>query len=328
MARSGTGTRVRPEPPPSGSARCRVAAHNLGDNRFEEDEVRSAVVFGGGGPVGIAWEAGLVEGLAAHGVPLRRADTVIGTSAGSVVGATLTLGGDPGELVPLLGTTPASPPDGARDLLTVQTAIAQATAGAAGPEAALAAIGRIALEARTVDEGTFTGSGVFALLGSSPWPEAFRCTAIDTATGRRHVWDRSHGVDLGRAVAASCAVPTVFPPVTIGGGRFMDGGMTTPLNADAAAGHDVVLVVSCFPLHLPEAVRDQPFGASARRQLADIEALRRGGAEVLVVEPDEEFLTLSGWGAHVMDHTRAAEAHRLGLRRGALEADRLAALRG
>ena len=53
-----------------------------------------ALVLGGGGPVGIGWEAGLLVGLARNGLDLRKADAVVGTSAGSVVGFTLASGGD------------------------------------------------------------------------------------------------------------------------------------------------------------------------------------------------------------------------------------------
>ena len=53
-----------------------------------------ALVLGGGGPVGIGWEAGLVVGLAENGIEVNKADAEIGTSAGSVVGFNLASGGD------------------------------------------------------------------------------------------------------------------------------------------------------------------------------------------------------------------------------------------
>jgi NTE family protein len=54
---------------------------------------RRALVLGGGGVTGIAWEAGVLAALADEGVDVRDADVVIGTSAGAVVGARLL--GDP-----------------------------------------------------------------------------------------------------------------------------------------------------------------------------------------------------------------------------------------
>ena len=65
-----------------------------------------ALVLGGGGPVGIAWESGLIAGLAEAGVDLSTADFVIGTSAGSFVGAYLAAGTPPAKLaVPFLAET-------------------------------------------------------------------------------------------------------------------------------------------------------------------------------------------------------------------------------
>ncbi|MBM3141309.1 MAG: patatin-like phospholipase family protein, partial [Chloroflexi bacterium] len=51
-----------------------------------------AVVLGGGGTVGIAWQSGLMAGLERGGVRPGDADLIVGTSAGSVVGAQLALG--------------------------------------------------------------------------------------------------------------------------------------------------------------------------------------------------------------------------------------------
>ena len=55
-------------------------------------------MLGGGGVTGVAWEIGVLAGLAARGVRLSAADLLIGTSAGSVVGALLAWGADPARL--------------------------------------------------------------------------------------------------------------------------------------------------------------------------------------------------------------------------------------
>src|SRR3954464_14941252 len=59
---------------------------------------RRALVLGGGGITGVAWEIGVLAGLADAGVDLTGADLVVGTSAGSVVGAQVTTGGNLGDL--------------------------------------------------------------------------------------------------------------------------------------------------------------------------------------------------------------------------------------
>ena len=64
----------------------------------QESPAHTALVLGGGGITGIAWMLGLLKGLRERGVDLTGADTVLGTSAGSVVGAQLTSGHDVDEL--------------------------------------------------------------------------------------------------------------------------------------------------------------------------------------------------------------------------------------
>ena len=152
-----------------------------------------ALVLGGGGPVGIAWESGLAVGLAAAGVAWRDADLIVGTSAGSAVGARLAAGFD---LAAAAGPAraPLPVPAGAGvNMEELMAAWAAAASGAMTPEAARIELGRIALAAHTVPEDAFIG--VFAEVQGQEWPEPFRCTAVDVLTGALQVWDRSAGVD-------------------------------------------------------------------------------------------------------------------------------------
>src|SRR6202020_3081095 len=67
------------------------------------------------------------------------------------------------------------------------------------------------------------------------WPErVLRVTAIDIVTGELVVFDRDSRVELVDAVAASCAVPGAWPPVTIGDRRYMDGGIGSTINLEIA----------------------------------------------------------------------------------------------
>jgi NTE family protein len=84
-----------------------------------------------------------------------------------------------------------------------------------------------------------------ARLAGTDWPERdLKITAVDASTGEFRVFDRDSGVPLLSAVAASCAVPGVYPPVTIDGRRFVDGGMRSAANADLAAGYDRLVVLA------------------------------------------------------------------------------------
>ena len=279
--------------------------------------------------MGIGWQAGLLAGLARAGVAASAADVVIGTSAGSVVGAQLTLGMDLGDVARMVGSAldgpspgpPAGkgPPGGEMEALLAAMAMALAPGGP--PERGRRELGRLALAAPTMPEERFTA--MFDQLAGRPWPQPLHCTAVDTATGELAVWDGAAGVDLQMAVASSCAVPGVFPPVTIGDARYMDGGMRSPLNADLAAGNAAVIVVSPLPLALPEGLSDLTFDRLLAQVEAELAILREAGGLVEVVGPGQEFLELSSWGLRLMDASLVEAAAAAGGRQGEAEADRL-----
>ena len=289
-----------------------------------------AVVLGGGGPVGIAWESGLLAGLAQAGVDLGQAEFTLGTSAGSFVGARLAMGAETATLAdPILGdaASPVQSTDrGGRappDMSKMMRLMAAAQQGAKDAEAARVELGAFALEAQTIDEDAFIRSfgKSFAGLPDDAWPErGFACTAVDVATGAFQLWTKDCGVGVVCAVASSCSVPGVYPPIAIRGRRWMDGGVRSPTNADLAAGHARVVVISVMPRELTP-------GASLVRMFesldAEVAALKAGGAEVTVVSPTAE--SQAAMGGNLMDFRKRADAARAGLAQGAAMAE---ALRG
>jgi len=138
------------------------------------------------------------------------------------------------------------------------------------------------------------------------------------------VWGKAAAVELDRAVASSCAVPTLAAPITTGARRYMDGGMRNLLNADLATGHDVVLAISCMLLEQPPGVDHPALRDLVATFQSPFAALREDGALVEAIGPDEKFLEVSGWGLHLMDVRRMKTADQVGLHQGAVEADRSA----
>ncbi len=275
----------------------------------------TALVLGGGGTVGIAWETGVLSGLREAGVDVTGADLIIGTSAGSVVGAQLALG-LPLEMMLATQLAP-SDPVGDRAIsfdLSRFAAVAQLLTQA--PEVTdvlLRQLGRIALESPTMPEADYLER--FALL-RQPWPaRRLLVTAVEAEQGLFQLWDSAADVPLNVAVASSCAVPGLFPPVTIGGQCYIDGGMRSSTNADLAQGHGAVLVIT--PIR-PQAAG---LGAAGRRLDQHVADLRAAGSRVAVIEPDE-----ADWrelGVNLMDASRRAEAALVGQRHGRQAAEQV-----
>lgn len=264
-----------------------------------------ALVLGGGGLTGVGWECGILYGLARAGVDLTTADLVIGTSAGSVVGAQLTSGrltpqelyerqlGDPsGELPARLGAgliaRYALAMARSRDVKGYRRRVgAMALAADTGPEA----------ERRTVLE---------ARLVSHEWPERrLVVTAVDALSGELKAFDRNAGGGLVDAVSASCAVPGVWPPVTVGGRRFIDGGIRSATNADLAAGCARVVVLA--PMAMGAGLIPSP--------AAQADRLRAAGARVLLITPSAA--ARKAFGRNVLDPARRDPAARAGLEQAA-----------
>ena len=283
-------------------------------------------MLGGGGPVGVAWEAGLAAGLEEQGVRLADADLFVGTSAGSIIGSQLALGRPAKELVAAQiaiadGDRPEQRPvQRAFDMgPLIQTFLKVYTSDAPLQELR-AEVGAFALKAEAMTEEewlpTFGRESNFAA-----WPErSFICTAIDTADGALVTWTKDSGVPLGLAVASSCAVPGIVAPVTINGRRYMDGGMGSTTNAGLARGYDKVLVVPVV------AARARPgyenIGARIAKRFEDeLQSLRDTGSAVEVILPDEE--SRAAFGPNFMDGTRRKPVVEAGLRQGRLEAERL-----
>jgi len=297
----------------------RTIADGAGKNR--ETTMTRALVLGGGGPVGIAWESGLVAGLAQGGVNLGQADFTMGTSAGSFVGARLALGADPSTLAdPIVADRapggerrPAGGGGPAPELGKLMQMIAEAQGGLRNPAEVRAEIGAFALAAPTMDEDAFIESfgRSFSTLPEDAWPErGFACTAVDAETGGFHLWTKDSGVGVVRAVASSCSVPGVYPPVTLKGRRYIDGGMRSSTNADMAAGHELVVVI---------AVRLGAAGGAAAERIAarfdeEVETLKGGGATVLTITHDEA--SIEAFGVNLMDFRRRPDAARAGLAQG------------
>lgn len=253
-----------------------------------------ALVLGGGGVAGIAWMTGLVAAWAGQGLALfADADLVVGTSAGASFAAQL--GTHPIEELfgrqvdPVLQVREAVP---ATDPAAILPRMAE-IAAQRDRRAALDSL--FALSATSSSDPVPRRRVIEARLDGADWPEQ---RLLVTATGRqgRVVFTRGD-VSLEEAVAASCAVPGVWPPVSIGGELFIDGGVVSSTNADLAAPFSTVLVLE------PGVIPQRPSPA--------VEAVLR---RALVVRPDEA--SQAAFGPNPLDASTREPAARAGRAQG------------
>jgi NTE family protein len=275
-------------------------------------DMDTALVLGGGGVTGIAWEWGMLAGLAAAGVDLSDPGFVVGTSAGSVVGAQVASGADVEERYAAQLAGPGA--EVAAKLTGGALArIAWNVVRTRDPRRARARIGRLALAADTVPEAE-RRAVIESRLPAKTWPERrLLITAVDAASGEFITFDKDSGVELIDAVAASCAVPGVWPPVTINGRRYIDGGVRSAANVDLAAGYDRVVVLAPIT---------NGFGAmpSVARQVAGL----ADRAKVVVISPDKT--ARRAFGRNILDPARRAAAARAGRAQAATVAESVAAV--
>lgn len=269
----------------------------------------NTLVLAGGGVTGIAWEIGVLLGLRDEGVDLAtRAHRVIGTSAGSVVGAQL-LGGP--DLEHLFASQVADEhhelkPELDLDLLV--TVFGLMVDGGTTSDEQRRRIGDLALGAATVDEATRRRVIEHRLSGID-WPDRdLVITAIDAHTGEFVTWTKNSGVSLVDAVASSCAVPGVWPCVTIGGRRYYDGGLRNGANAFLAEGSDDVVVIA------------PRIGGPSPAIDAEVEHLRSTARTVRYIQSDEDTARAVGINMLDPDFRRPAAEHgrRQGRRAAAL----------
>lgn len=303
---------------------------------------RRGIVLGGGGVVGAAWMTGALCALEqVHEFDPREADVIVGTSAGSVLGALLAAGVSPSQMRDhQLGRPITEGP-----LAGFSWDYERATGGTRPPMPRLRgpgsgallrhSIGRLrrmpttALLSALIPEGTGSldrlGHLMDAITPMGEWTDHpnFWVVAMDYETGERVAFGQSGApaVPLADAVKASCAIPGWFAPVTIHGRRYIDGGALSATNADllTSAALDEVYVLApmvSFALDNPEAVLarlERRWRVQVTKQcLSEVAQVRQAGADVTVLGPGPE--DLEHMGGNAMDLSRRTSVLRSSLK--------------
>src|SRR6185437_15559133 len=295
------------------------------------------LVLGGGGVLGEAWMMGVLSGIEdATGFDLRDCDHYVGTSAGAIVAAHLVAGQSPrrpssfeGDEEPSAGSGGARPVDGlaAAGLAAARRAGAWAMAAAAtfaplalGLAAPGGAIARAVL-LRRLPRPNQTLSDLHRNIErlAPRFDGRLRVAAVDRRNGRRVVFGSpgSPRASVPAAVAASCTVPWLFAPVTIGGREYVDGGVWSPTNLDAApAGRDthVLCLNPTASIQGSNNLMTVVRGVSRTAVSVEALALRRRGAAVQMLAPSLECA--EAMGANFMDREPRGRVLAAGYRQG------------
>ncbi len=296
------------------------------------------LVLGGGGTLGEAWMSSLLAGLEQSGeFDARACRRYVGTSAGSIVAASLVAGLAPdARLGAMLGATTQADAGARTAPSSLEASLRQALGGvgeiaeaAAAPFASLALASSArggALLRRSILRAVPRGNRSLAELGRMVeqagvrWDGRLRIVALELATGRRVVFGAADAprVSVSLAVQASCAVPGVFRPVLAGGRTYIDGGAWSPTNIDAAEADSGTQVLCLNPTGSLRPAAGSLAGAfgPVSRGLAGTEALalRRRGARVRTVNPDPA--SVAAMGINLMDPARRREVIEAGLAQG------------
>ncbi|GAA2778979.1 patatin-like phospholipase family protein [Saccharopolyspora taberi] len=296
-----------------------------------------ALVLGGGGAAGQAWQIGVIAGLAEPGPDLTEAaDLVIGTSSGSTTAAYVRSGVPAAGLLASVLSEPAQPvgrpPERPPSLSMAEVFERMRAIGAAATSAAdlRRAMGAFGLESDSVlgpEAARQRRAVVAARLPRAEWPDRpMIVVAVNAHTGELAAFDRDSGVDLVDAVTASTALPGGAPTHSINGTHYINGGVRSAENADLASGYANVVVLSPFggrsgtlPEGQFEGLRREPeWGTDLASQ---VEALRERGSRVEVITPDAG--SLAAMGTNQMDPATRIPAARAGFAQGKQEAPRV-----
>jgi NTE family protein len=279
-------------------------------------------LLGGGGPVGIAWENGVLAGLVdAIGFEPAKSTVIVGTSAGSAVGADMALGKDPHDALQLDRDRDnprrklPTPDLGKGDFAKI---IALMLSPEAGKPETVARIAEIARNADTaLSEDKFVAM-FQKTVGTDDWPKVdFRPTSTACSTGKPKFWSADDGIPLSRAVASSCAVPGYFPTVSHAGEHYMDGSRGAQYHTRIVKDLELDAALFIGPnIAIPRV---------SQMLLEDMAALEATGVRVHTILGSEGLEAL---GPNLMDYSKRPEAFECGLGDGAHHAAAVKALLG
>jgi NTE family protein len=288
--------------------------------------MRVGLVLGAGGVVGASWLMGALDALQSEtGWNPHEAEQIVGTSAGSVVGAMVADGLEPALMAAYAcGKSLDAYEDAERRASAFSerlddTQYRLERGLPIGPGSWRLAAATLLKPHRHPPAHLFAAAMPRGFISTAPiselmdrfvrgdWPDhpAYRAVAADFTSGRRTLFGEwgAPSATVGQAVAASCSIPGFYCPVQIDGRKYVDGGICSASNLDVLRGHGLDLVVALNPMSSLAAVASwspaERFAAAMRaatgRRLAnEAKKLRQEGTKVLILQPSAADLRVMG----------------------------------
>ncbi len=283
------------------------------------NESGKALVLSGGGITGIAWELGILRGLEECGVDVTDANLIIGTSAGSIVGAQIISDTSLEELykLQLIPIEESKERQVQFNRTEFQKIMAAAIMSSPDSQTARARIGEASLASTTMTEEE-RQKIIDSRLPNHEWNQKKKLiiNAVNASTGKWVTFEENSNVSLVKAVAASSAVPGIYPPTRINGEYYIDGSMSSGTNADLAKGYNKVLIL------VAEANMTHTVMGPTMHRInfnEELKILKESRAKVKVIIPDEN--SLKAKGKNPLDVNSRAASAKAGLKQGKILAE-------
>lgn len=203
-----------------------------------------ALVLGGGGITGIAWETGVLAGLIDSGIKMDQVDKILGSSAGSFVGAILANNQNMQAYYQDLATHHSESDNAQLDPAIYGLWTKAFIKGRDNEQLIGQYLGDIINSHPSNVSPETRSDSIQQRLGNAKWTDQLEITAINARTGKLSTFNENSGVSLKEAVTASGAVPGLWPHINLLGESWIDGGMVSSTNAMLVSDYQDIIILA------------------------------------------------------------------------------------
>ena len=252
-----------------------------------------ALVLGGGGITGIAWESGVLAGLIDSGILVNHADKILGSSAGSYVGSILANGQNMKTYYEQLANNRDNADNAQLDPSLFELWREAFVQGKTDEQVIGKYLGDIINKSPSTVSLEERERSVRKRIGNVDWTPQLEITAINAKTGTLESFNETSGISLMEAVMASGAVPGIWPHVDMLGDSWIDGGMISSTNARLMANYKDIIILA--PLDQKQGLVPSVY--------EDVETLKTN-SNVTLITPDQDSRNIIGTNIYSSQHIK------------------------